>query len=96
MESYKDIESVLKKNKTKLVQKYPIKSIAIFGSWARNEPAKDSDIDLLIEFDGQIGIQFIDLADEIESILGYKVDLVSRNAIKERYMKSIEDDLIYV
>lgn len=84
MESYKDIESVLKKNKNKLVQKYPIKSIAIFGSWARNESAKDSDIDLLIEFDGQIGIQFIDLADEIESILGYKVDLVSKKCYKRK------------
>jgi len=75
---------------------YPIKSIAIFGSYARKQQSDKSDLDLLVEFDGKIGIRFIDLADEIERLVGFKVDLVSRNGIKDKYYKSISSDLIYV
>jgi hypothetical protein len=50
----------------------------------------------LVEFDQPVGIEFIDLAIELEKILEKKVDLVSRNGVKSRYIKEIEKDLIYV
>ena len=68
----------------------------MFGSFARNEAGESSDLDILVEFNNKIGIRFIDLADELESITGVNVDLVSRKGIKEKYFKSIERDLIYV
>lgn len=86
----------MERHKSQLYQKYPIKSMAIFGSFARNEHKKESDLDVLVEFNGNIGIRFIDLAEEIESIVGIKVDLVSRNGIKDRYFQTIKPDLIYV
>jgi predicted nucleotidyltransferase len=91
-----EITTELKKNKDKLMSKYPIEAIAIFGSYARNEQNKNSDLDLMVEFNGKIGIRFIDLADEIESLLGFKIDLVSRNGIKPYYFNQIKSDLIYV
>jgi predicted nucleotidyltransferase len=51
---------------------------------------------ILVEFSDRIGIRFIDLADELENIVGFKVDLVSKKGIKEKYLKSIDSDLIYV
>jgi hypothetical protein len=51
---------------------------------------------LLVDFSDSFGIRFVDLADEIESLLGISVDLVSRNGIKEQYYKAIEADLIHV
>ena len=48
------------------------------------------------EFDGKIGIKFIDLANELEKALGLKVDLVSKKGIKEQYLNTILSDLIYV
>ncbi|MDZ7743915.1 MAG: hypothetical protein U5Q03_19820 [Bacteroidota bacterium] len=51
---------------------------------------------MLVEFNDKIGIRFIDLADEIEQIVGVKVDLVSKNGIKEKYFTAIVPDLIYV
>ena len=68
----------------------------IFGSYARNAEKQSSDLDILVEFNGQIGIRFIDLAEEIERLLGIKVDLVSKNGVKGNYLKSINGDLIYV
>ena len=70
--------------------------MAIFGSYARNEQVAKSDVDIMVEFNDKIGIRFIDLAEEIEDLIGAKVDLVSKNGIKERYYKTIESDLIYV
>jgi len=91
-----EIKQSLSERKTKFLERYPIKSIAIFGSYARNEQNDESDVDILVEFSGNIGIQFIDLAEEIESHLGVKVDLVSRKGIKDRYFQSIKSDLVYV
>lgn len=96
MKTLKEILTILRKHKQQLFSKYPIKSIAIFGSFARNEQNNKSDLDIVVEFNGKIGIKFIDLAEELENLIGFKVDLVSKNGIKERYFKAINSDLIYV
>ncbi len=96
MKSLEEIKSSICNEKQHLFAKYPIKSLAIFGSYARKEQHDESDVDILVEFDDNIGIRFIDLADEIESITGIKIDLVSKNGIKERYFDAIKPDLIYV
>lgn len=70
--------------------------MAIFGSYSRREQNDSSDLDILVEFSDKIGIRFIDLADELENIIGFKVDLVSKKGIKEKYLKSINSELIYV
>ncbi|MCR9153439.1 MAG: nucleotidyltransferase family protein [Bacteroidetes bacterium] len=96
MSSREEILSKLKVLKAGLLNSYPIASIALFGSFARSEQTPQSDIDILVELNGQIGSKFIDLAEELETSLGQKVDLVSKNGIKPRYLKSIESDLVYV
>jgi len=68
----------------------------LFGSYTRSEQNESSDIDIMVEFDAPIGIEFIDIADELEKALNTKVDLVSRNVMKPRLMKHIEKELIYV
>ncbi len=70
--------------------------MAIFVSYSRREQNDNSDLDIIVEFKDKIGIRFIDLADEIEDLVGFKVDLVSKNGIKEKYLKAIDSDLIYV
>lgn len=96
MKSLQEIESSLSSHKSRLFSDYPIKSMAIFGSYARKEQNESSDIDILVEFSDKVGIRFVDLAEELEKIVGSKVDLVSQKGIKEKYLKSIDPDLIYV
>jgi predicted nucleotidyltransferase len=96
MKRIDEILRILTVNKSRLLDDYPIRSIAVFGSYARSEQNGDSDVDIMVEFKDKIGIRFIDLADEIEEIVGIKVDLVSRKAIKDKYFESIKTDLIYV
>ena len=86
----------LSKHKHHLFAEYPIKSIAIFGSYARKEQTNKSDLDLMVEFNGHIGIRFVDLAEEIENLIGFYVDRVSRKGVRDKYYRIIESDLIYV
>jgi predicted nucleotidyltransferase len=68
----------------------------VFGSFTRDDFRDDSDIDILIEYEQPIGIEFIDLAQELEELLKRPVDLVSRNGIKPKYFREIQKDLMYV
>lgn len=96
MKTLTDIKNLLTLKKAALFRKYPIKSLAIFGSYARNEQQEESDLDLMVEFNGKIGSDFIILAEELEEIMGTKVDLVSMKGIKPRYFEHIKEDIIYV
>ncbi|MFC1732925.1 nucleotidyltransferase family protein [candidate division KSB1 bacterium] len=96
MRDLPDILSILKENKNRLKKKYHLKSIEIFGSMARQDFTKESDIDILVDFEKPIGIEFIDLANELEELLNQKVDLVSKRGIKPKYYKAIEKDLTCV
>jgi uncharacterized protein len=92
----KNIANILIANKSHLISKYQLKSIGIFGSFTREDFREESDIDILIDYEQPLGIEFIDLADELEKILNHKVDLVSKNGVKPKYFKEIQKDLVYV
>lgn len=68
----------------------------MFGSFTRNEAAENSDVDILVELDRPIGLEFVLLADGLEEILGVKVDLVTPNALKPGMFEYIKQDLQYV
>jgi len=92
-----EILSRLRRQKDSITRKYPVKSLALFGSYAREDENPKSDIDLLVEFNGPIGWEIVDLVEELEMILGVKnVDLVSERALKPHYRPYIEKDLVYV
>lgn len=90
------IQTKLRQIKPELSEKYHVSSIGLFGSVVRNDFRADSDIDIVVDFDRPIGIEFIDLADELEELLQRKVDLVSKSGIKPKYYKAIEQEILYV
>ncbi len=94
VQSKQDILDTLRGCKETLFGKYPIRRIALFGSWARGEQGPRSDVDILVDVDPAIGLGFVSLADELEGLLGLKVDLVSRRAIRQSLWNEIEADLI--
>jgi predicted nucleotidyltransferase len=96
MRSVEDIRQTLATRKVELARRFHVKNLAVFGSYARDEQKAESDIDLLVEFDGPVGVEFIDLANYLEDLLQARVDLVSRNGIKPKYFRTIENDLKYV
>jgi predicted nucleotidyltransferase len=66
-----------------LRQRWPIRSLALFGSMARDEATAESDLDVLVDFDKPIDMfAFLALEDELAELAGRRVDLVSRAALK--------------
>ncbi len=76
---------------------YGVRSLSIFGSYARGEQTAESDLDLLVEFDrvpGMLG--FVGLAHTLEDRLGLPVDLATRPMIGPRIVSGVEADLVGV
>ena len=96
MKTLNEIKKLIEYHKPTLREKYNIKNIGLFGSIVRGDATSTSDVDILVEFEKPIGLDFVTLADELEEILGVKVDLVTPNAIKPRMLKFVKQDLIYV
>jgi len=90
------IQEKLRQVKQQLADKYHVNSIGLFGSIVRTDFKPESDIDIMVDFSQPIGIEFIDLADELEKLLDRKVDLVSKAGIRPQYYKAIESDIRYV
>jgi predicted nucleotidyltransferase len=96
MKSLEEIKKIINQHKKELEEKYKVKSIAIFGSYVRNEQNAESDVDILVEFREPVGLLFIHLADYLEEILSVKVDLLTPEAIKPNRKKYILEKLVYV
>jgi predicted nucleotidyltransferase len=96
MTNLQEVKNKLSLYKPELINKYPISYIGLFGSIVRGDFTENSDIDIIVEFNGKIGIEFIDLAEELEEKRNWKVDLVSRGGIKPRYFEIIEPQIIYI
>ncbi len=90
------ILSILKQHKQTLFDRYPIKSMALFGSQSRTDFTQESDVDIMVEFSKPIGLGFIRLAHELEDIFQKKVDLVSKPGVKPQLMELIQKNLQYV
>ncbi|MEO7769180.1 MAG: nucleotidyltransferase domain-containing protein [Ferruginibacter sp.] len=90
------IKNTLTLLKPELTKKFFVNSIGLFGSVVRDDFNESSDIDIIVDFSKPIGIEFIDLADFIESKLRKKVDLVSKNGVKTKYFQQIQSEIIYV
>ena len=96
MKTLDELKSILGEHKEELLQKYKVREIGIFGSYVRGEQKRTSDLDILVEFEQPIGLEFVELAEFLEHILGVKIDLVSKGAIKPNRWKYIEEELVHV
>jgi uncharacterized protein len=94
MNSYQAIRTKLIAALPELKQRYPISYLALFGSVVRSDfNAETSDVDILVDFKGEIGWEFFDLQEELQQLLGHKVDLICKSALKPHYWEVIKDEV---
>ncbi len=92
-----DALSALARSKPVLVARYGVARLALFGSTARDSARPDSDIDVLVAFDGPadsaryFGVQFY-----LEDLLGCPVDLVTDKALRPELRPYIEREALHV
>jgi predicted nucleotidyltransferase len=91
-----EILKILTKDKLQLQKQFKVRKLALFGSYARGDQRPDSDIDIFVEVDPSIGLEFVTLAEKLEEALKTSVDLVSSRAVSGKAFKFIEQELIYV
>lgn len=96
MEKLSEIKQLLEQMKPELFQRFHVQSLGLFGSIVREDFSSSSDIDIFVDFNRPVGIEFIDLAQYIEERLRKKVDLVSRKGFKDKYFQAIEEEIVYV
>lgn len=78
----------------KLRNDFKVKRIGLFGSYSQNQANEESDIDLMIEFNEPIGLQFIQLCDYLENLFHKKVDVLTFEGLKNIRIKSIMENIL--
>jgi len=92
-----DTLATLSRHKPEMQRRFGVRSLALFGSYARDESHAGSDVDMLVDFDGMatseryFGLQFF-----LEDLLGAPVDLVTRQALRPQLRPFVERDAIHV
>ena len=91
-----EILEALKNVKSELKKDYRVKNIGIFGSYISNSQTPTSDIDFLVEFEKDADLfHFIGLSRYLEELFKTKVDVVSKQSLKEDLKKNILESVIY-
>lgn len=89
--------TLLRQHKSELARRFGVVDLALFGSTARDSASPDSDIDVLVRFDGPatssryFGVQFF-----LEDLFGRSVDLVTDKALRPELRPHIERDAVHV
>lgn len=92
-----EIKRILRENKEVLKKEFKIKKIGIFGSYVHNRQKEESDVDILVEFEEVPSLlKFIHIENYLSELLGVKVDLVTRNALKPYIGKIILKEVMFI
>ena len=91
-----EIEHKLQAIKPVLTDKFHVSSIGYFGSYSTGQQNEKSDLDLLVEFSEPVGWEFFTLERFLEQTMGLRVDLVTRNSLKEQIKESILKQVQYI
>ena len=87
----------LRAHRPTLAERFGVVELAVFGSFARDEASDESDVDILVRFDGPatsrsyFGVQFY-----IEDLLGLQVDLVTDKALRSEFRAYVEREAVGV
>jgi predicted nucleotidyltransferase len=97
MQDVEGIKRTLSRHKAELRKKFKVKDIGVFGSYVRGEQKRGSDVDVLVEFEEPVGLfEFMDLEEYLSELLGVKVDLVSKKALKPHIGERILQEVVMV
>ncbi len=95
--NFEQIYETLQQYLTKLQEQYRVKTLGIFGSYVKGKATDDSDLDLLVEFHGDLTFDnYMDLKFFLEDLFDKKIDLVISDDIKPQIREKVLGETIYV
>lgn len=97
MKTLAEIQQILAQNKALLQEKYHVTDLGIFGSYARGNQDEKSDVDILIDYTKAPSLlQLIELEEYLSDQIGKKVEVVTRNGLKERIRARVLAEVLYI
>ena len=92
-----DVIALVSARREEIVRRFGVRSLSLFGSMARDEARPDSDVDVLVEFEGPTTFDgHMGLLVFLEDLLGCRVDVVTAKGLKPRLRPLIDQDLVRV
>jgi uncharacterized protein len=89
--------NLLREHRDTLAERYGVRTLAVFGSVARDEASEESDVDLLVEFDRPTGLfGMFELQDHLEDLLGCPVDIGTEASLKPRIRSRVLKEAVDV
>jgi len=86
---------ILRSHEQEIKERFAVKRIGLFGSYVRGEETKESDIDILVEFDDPTFRNFMNLAFFLEDLFGRRVDLLTPEGISHRIRPNVEKEVVW-
>lgn len=96
MQDSTDIETKLQELKPMLADRFHVSKIGYFGSYVNGSQTHTSDLDLVVEFSEPIGWGFFTLEGFLEKEFGIKIDLVTKESLKESFKTQILNQIKYI
>jgi len=97
MKSTIEIISILKRFKKDSAYKYGIKSLGIFGSFARNQQDEASDLDVFVTLQESDFFTLEKIKEELEELIHFKIDIINfRDSLRDSFKQNILKDAIYI
>src|SRR3972149_2145333 len=97
MKTFEMLKGTLAEHKQEIRERFKVEEIGIFGSYVRKEQKRKSDLDVLVGFSETIDLfTFVELENYLSEILGVKVDLVMKDALKPRLKERILSEAVYL
>lgn len=92
-----ELLDILRKFKAAFSEKYGIKTLGVFGSFARKQQQETSDVDVVVTLEESDFYILVAIQDELEKLTGLKVDVVNfRESLRESFKSNILRDAIFV
>lgn len=92
-----ELLDILRKFKAAFSEKYGIKTLGVFGSFARKQQKETSDVDVVVTLEESDFYTLVAIQDELEKLTGLKVDVVNfRESLRESFKSNILRDAIFV
>ena len=92
-----DVLDLLRQHKSIMKERFGVSEISLYGSFARDEASEDSDIDVIVKFEGRPTLMTYSRAQiYVEKLVGRSVDLAQKQDLREEIRPNVERDLINV
>jgi predicted nucleotidyltransferase len=97
MRKLNELKKILQDHKGSLKAEFGVIEIGLFGSYTKGNQKKDSDVDILVEFEKTIDLfTYVHLKNHLSDLLGVDVDLVAKKALKPKLGECILSETVYI